>query len=411
MNSSDWLLATLATAILTIASPAVAETGSELDHLLARNAMPLELREGELHGAGAELLIREGLKASFFALGESHLNNETPALSGALLKALAPAGYRALAIETGPTIAAHAEAELRAGRKQELAGLFAELPFTAAFIDHTAEFDLLDQAVAIGYSLWGLDQIFLGGARFNLRRLMEMAPDDAARDAAGAALDRADQRFIEFAGTGDSSAGFLQATGDDDYAALRAAFADHDQGLRIIDELAASGRIYRLYRQGANYQSNHERISLMKRHLAKHLRAAEDWPRVFLKFGSIHMQRGYTPLNQLDLGNAAAELGVLRGDGSIHVKVSALSSVNAAGEIRDWTAESDVLARLGKAMPKDAEWMVFDLRPLRPKLHDNDVAQAHPALADLAWGYDLIVVTRTFTAASRLPGVPGPPGR
>lgn len=411
MNKSSWLLAALTAALLTTTPPARAQAGSEIDQLLARNAMPLEVREGELHGAGAKLLLEEGRRASFFALGESHLNNETPVLSGALLNALAPAGYRALAIETGPMIAAHAEAELRAGRRQQLAGLFAELPFTAAFIDHTPEFELLDQAVTLGYSLWGLDQVFLGGARFNLRKLVGMAPNDAARDAAGTALERAMQGFIEFARTGDTTAGFLQAAGEDDYAALRVAFDGHAEALRIIDELAASGRIYQLYRSGANYQSNHARISLMKRHLAEHLREVEGSVKVFMKFGSIHMRRGYTPLNQLDLGNAAAELGVLRGGGSIHVNVSALASVNAAGEVRDWTADSAVLARLGKAMPADADWVVFDLRPLRPLLHDDAVAEAHPALADLVWGYDLAAVTRRFTNADRLPGVPAPPGR
>ena len=130
-----------------------------------------------------------------------------------------------------------------------------------------------------------------------------------------------------------------------------------------------------------------------------------------MKFGAVHMRRGYSPLNQLDLGNTAAELGMLRGGGSIHVNVGALSSVSEEGQVRDRRADSEVSARLARAMPGEAEWAVFDLRPLRPILHSESVAGAHPELADLVWGFDMMVLTRRFTAAPRLPDVPAPPGR
>jgi len=382
-----------------------------IDETLARYALEMEVIADGIRGPGADLLIETGRNASFFALGESHLNNETAALAAGLLAELAPAGYSVFAIETGPMIADHAEVLLRAGRSEELTRLFAETPFTAPFIDHEPEFELLKRAVALEYELWGLDQVFAGGARFNLARLAELAPDDEARNLAEKALERARAGFTEFAQTGDTSAGFLQSTGEPQYEALREAFDGTAEAGRIIEELRASSRIYQLYGQGANYQSNRQRIALMKRHLADRIRRTDPATRVFMKFGSVHMRRGYSPLNQLDLGNAAAELGVLRGGGSLHVNVGALSSVGADGQVRDWSEDSTLLARLAEAMPDDAEWVVFDLRPLRPILHSESVAESYPALADLVWGYDLMVLARRFTAASALPGVPAAPRR
>lgn len=377
---------------------------------LAEHVEPMSLGPDGLAGPGAERLIDEGSDAAFFALGESHLNNETPALTSALLEALRPAGYSVLAIETGPMIAEHAEAEIRAGRAESLAGLFAELPFTAAFIDHQPEFELLERAIALGYAIWGLDQVFAGGARFNLVRLVELAPGDSARAAASEALAKAREGFTRFARTGDTSTGFLQTAEPDDFDRLRRAFAGVPEAIRIIEELAASSRIYQLYSAGENYRSNYERITLMKRHLAEHLRETPGEVKVFMKFGSFHMRRGYTPLNQLDLGNAAAEIGLLRGGGSLHVQVTALESRDGAGERSDWTDDSPHLARFADAMPDGADWAVFDLRPLRPIFHRRANVEGREALAELAWGFDLLVLARRFTRAEPLPGVPPLPG-
>ena len=285
------------------------------------------------------------------------------------------------------------------------------MPFTAAFIDHEPEFGLLERAVDLEYELWGLDQVFAGSARFNLDRLVEIAPDDEARRLAAAALERANRGFATFAETGDSSHGFLQSATEDEFETLRAAFPGSGEARRIIDELAASSRIYRLYITGENYRSNHERIALMKRHLTERLRETDPGTKVFMKFGSVHMRRGYSPLNQLDLGNAAAELGVLRGGGSLHVKVTALGSRGLDGELDDWTESSPWMKRFEAAFPDGSDWAVFDLRPLRPVFHDVDNAKGRESLADLAWGYDLLVVARSFNRAKPLPGVPSPPGR
>jgi len=373
-----------------------------VEDLVTANTRPMTLDGGALGGPGAEFLIEEATSASFLVIGESHLNTETPGMVRAMLPALAEAGYTALAIETGERIAGHAEREIESGNVDRFARLMAEVPFTAAFIDHAPELALLESAAGEhGMELWGLDQVFLGGARFNLSELVRLAPDDGARELAQRMLDRANAGFMNFARSGDPSSGFLNSATSEDFAALRVAFAERTHAIAIINELETSGEIYRLFRSGANYESNKTRIDLMKRHLAERVREHPIDEKVVMKFGAIHAGRGYTPLNMLDVGNAAAELGVLKGGGSLHVTITSAEYADRAPE----------LETLAAAMGEEAAWVVIDLRALRPYFHREPNRAGHEALNGLVWRYDLVVLGREFTPAERLPGVPAPPGR
>lgn len=119
-----------------------------------------------------------------------------------------------------------------------------------------------------------------------------------------------------------------------------------------------------------------------------------------IKVGSYHAQRGYTPLNQLDLGAVADGIGELRGGGSLHVLVTSAEFAEGSG----------AFAALAPALDESG-WAIVDLRALRPHFHRESNRAGHEALNDLVWAYDLAVVARSFTRAERLPGVPAPPGQ
>jgi len=382
---------------------------ARIDELIAEHMRPLTLEDGRLGGPGAEFLLDEASDASFLCIGEAHLTEETPAFMRALFTPLVDRGYSAFAIETGERIADYAEAHIL-DDPESLKRLLAETPFSAAFIDHEPEFEMLRDAVHHGYDLWGLDQVFIGGARFNLDRLIELAPDDEARSLAREARRRAQDALVHFMQTGDQSRAFLISAGAEEYASLRAAFKNVPDALRIIDELEKSGRIYRLFGAGANYQSNYERINLMKRHLAENVRTLPAGEKVLMKFGTMHVARGYTPLNQLDVGNAASELGVLRGGGSFHVGVTTRGQRMLDGSFIEFLPRAPHLQRFVDAMG-DAEWAVFDLRPLRPIFHQERNQRGREGLNGYVWRLDALVIADEFTQAKPLPGVPSPPGR
>ncbi len=405
-------LATLAVLVLVlgIVGTALADTpDEEIAAIIDREARPLTVQGDTLGDSGGEWLLAQAADSPFVLLAESHLTHETPDLTAALLSELQPHGFGAFAIESGPIITQHAQSLLSEGRAGELVELLVDTPYTAAFIDYRPELELITHAVNGGYELWGLDQVFAGGARFALARLLEMADEQKAREKVRQALERARAGFQHFAQTGERSKGFLQTADESTFESLREHFEGRANALRIIDELATSSLVYRLYREGANYESNYRRIQLMKRHLAERLHEADPETRVVMKFGNYHMGRGYSPMNQLDLGNAAAELAIFRGGDSLHVQVSALEQENDEGEFESLEGLMPYLPRFASRVPDDGSWVVFDLRPLREIFHDPSAREDRKALAEMVWRFDVLMLTERFTRAQQLEGIPQPP--
>ena len=373
-----------------------------IEQTIALHAYAMTVSPNGLAGPGGELVLREAARVDFLGIGESHLNNETPAFVRAMLPALKDAGYGAFAIETGERIADFFQRSVAKDRAA-LAQFFAATPLSGAFIDRVPEFDLCAQAAELGMDLWGLDQVFVGGARFNLGELVRLAPGERAKAVAERHLQRAIAGLKRFMQSRDRSAAYLASATPDDYRELRAAFAGVPEGLRIADEMERSAHIYRLYNQGANYESNRVRIELMRRHLAERVRAMPEGNKVALKFGSSHVGRSYSLSNQLDLGAAMIGLGDYFGNGSLHLLVAAPSQ-STAGDTT--ITERAILDAMG-----DNDWTVFDLRPLRPIFHRKRNRAAFEDLNDRVWRYDLMVLTKEFTRAKPLPGVPDFGGR
>lgn len=393
------LHAALAGSLLTFAAAAPAAAQSESpESIIAEHSETLTLRAGRVRGPGASTLRRELKAATILCIGESHLNEQTPAFIEAILPWLTDAGYTALAIETGTTEAEHLEQGLKTD-PDALTKSMATAPFSIPFYDHAAEFNMLREAVEAGIDLWGLDQVFVGGVRVNMQILGQLAETDEQRETAVKLFKEAQAAFRTFATTGDGSQDLMVAATASDYRKLRGVFDGNQPALDIIHEIESSAEIYRLFRAGENYQSNHTRINLMKSHFADGINALDPDAKVVLKFGSVHMGRGYSPLNQLDLGNAAAEIAITRGGPSLHLLI-------AAGD-----AEHDPMPMLAEASGIDDDWRLIDLRPLRDHFHTESNAQRHPELAELVWRYDMVALAPTFTPAERLPGVPAPPGR
>lgn len=379
---------------------------SRVVELLREHRRPMDVGVNKLEGSGATFLLDAAAGASFFLLGESHGNRETPRLTQALLGPLRSRGYSVLAVETGP-ITADYLADL--ARRDEGVAPFREVleeyPFTWPFFNAREEAEMLVYAVAGGYRVWGLDQEFAGSGRFFLARLSQLAPDDEARELAAAWLAEAEAGFERFQEEQDSGATFLMKASDEDFAALAAAFRDAPPtARRIVEELRESAAIYQLFQAGENYDSNYRRIRWMKRHLADQLAAlgpARDAVRVVMKLGFVHLGRGYSPLHQLDLGNQAAELAWAEGRDSFHLAVVAPTYVPAQGGASDLAAKSPYLKPLFDLLGKDP-WVVIDLRPLRPHFHRAENARGWEDLADLAWRYDAVAVVRAFHQAEEL---------
>ena len=395
----------LSAAALAAAAPASAE---KLDELLTANRHAMVFAEGALSGEGARFLKEEADRAEMFLVGESHGNRETPDLTRALLPDLHEAGYRAFAIETGP-ITAELLTELAKDPAGDAAfeSFLEEHPLTFPFFWWREEAQLLREAMAQGYQAWGLDQEFIASARFLLTELAGQL-EGAQRERALGWLAEAEAGFTRFTETGDQTAGFLQNVDPEDLRTFAATLADGGESREILEELAASAVVYQHFKERRFFHNNRDRIELMKRHFVDYLEGAGgigEAPKVLMKFGSAHMGRGYSPFDQLDLGNQAAELSFARGGDSFHLLVAAAEMVTPDGSRVPTSEGGGYLTPLLPHRAGDG-WTVFDLRPLRPYLSAKSVREKYPELTRIAFAFDALAVAPAFHPADAMVPLP-----
>ncbi len=374
---------------------------AQIEDAIALGKLSMEMDAGEISGAGAEFLLEEAEKAKFFLVGESHGNQQTPALLQAMLPSLKPRGYATFAMEIGPVSAGILSQSIDAGGLNAAMKLCRETPMSIAFLNWTEEIDLAVDAREQGYQLWGLDQEFIASPRLLLARLVDLAEGAESKQLAKDWLEKAKVGFAEFSKTGDQSTGFMVRVQPADFDALDAAFAaGPEEAKSILRELRASAIVYRHYQEGRYFMNNVDRIKLMKRHLASELKGLGEKEKVLFKFGSAHMHRGYSPYNQLDLGNAAAELSFAAGSDSFHLMVFAQRSVGADDSVREYLEGSPHLAAFFAAAGEDIS--VFDLRALRRLLASTKARKEQAELHALVFGFDALLLFPDFDAATDL---------
>lgn len=369
--------------------------------------LPLAFEGGALQGAGGALLLREAAASQFTLVGEEHGVREVPMLVQHLLAGLRPAGYRHFAIEVSPLNAERAMAAARAGGgRAAFDALFADTMSWMAFYTMPPETDLLAWAAspdAGGYDVWGLDYDVMGD-RLALRRLQSIAPAPArARVADAIAL--ADSGFAAVR-RGDPSRLFSFTAPDSVFTGLRSAVgpAEDDEAARILDVLQTTASINRDFVSGRNYESNVKRAGNLKANFLRYYRAAEAEgeaaPRVLLKFGAYHMERGLNGVRQYDVGWLAAALAEANGGRSLHVLVM--------GGPDTERAQFDIMSLTYKPQPVEMiaeEWMrapreavlesgytVYDLRPIRALIQNGGLRDVPRELERAVFGFDVMVV-------------------
>jgi len=205
-------------------------------------------------------MVERGRAARAFLLGEEHGIAENPRLAATLFKALVPAGYRRLAIETSPTIAEAIDEQLRGGGLKALERFVTTPGSQAVFFGLREEAEWLAAARASlpgkAPLLWGLDYE-LTSDRYLLGRLRAMPKPPAARRAL-AALDASSAAWwAKYAATHDPGTIFSFA-GDPALAlALSEAWPSAGPKARVIIEtLVETLTINRAWTSGGGYSSN-----------------------------------------------------------------------------------------------------------------------------------------------------------
>lgn len=383
---------------------------SALAAALTRARQTFDLRsDGTLTGDGARLLIEGGRAAQFFLLGEEHGVAEIPKLAAALFRALAPTGYRHLAIETGDALASRLNALVLEADPEAAVKRFSETYWPGVpFYTLREEAGLLAAAVSAAGRrpdvLWGLDYDIVGD-RYALRRLRDIAPNARARAAADRVIALADSMLDAALEAENPSAIFMFASPDTALESLRTAYApaSGSEAEHILALLETTLRINRDFAEGRNYESNVARAENLKRQFLRHyLPAARSGrpPRVMLKFGTNHVLRGRNFTNTFDLGTLAYELAEVHGGTAFNVMVVPGRGARVAQFDPRTFGYSPAPVQFGTGhwarplldLADSVRWTVYDLRALRPVLHAGRVGSVPPQLAQVIFGFDAFVV-------------------
>lgn len=392
-------------AALALAAPLAAQ--DSLAAVLRANAHAMRMEpDGTLSGPGAELLVTAGRDAQFFLVGEEHGVAEVPRVTGALFRALAPAGYRHLAIETGDGLAAELNRRVLADTTGAAYTAFLRDHFPAAPFYGWREDAAMLRAVihAAGGRpdvLWGLDYDIVAD-RYALRRLRELAPTDRARALADSVIAVADSSLRMALST--PNPGLLMMFGGPEgvYAPLRQAYApapgsEADRIIRLMEETRA---INGYWERGQGYQSNLARARFNKRQLMRYLDEATardgQMPRVMMKFGFSHMVRGRGVTQVFDLGTLASELADVNGGHSFGVlMLPGAGSAQAVTDPRVFRSmevpvEVPAWAQPFYAAADPGQWTVIDLRPFRARI--PRLGTLPDATLRVLYGFDAVVI-------------------
>jgi hypothetical protein len=372
--------------------------------------------EGELEDTGGKLMADAIEHAQFVLLGESHYSRETPRLAAAVCRLMHPDSY---AVEAGPYAAAYVNGLLKnPDRTTRMRERERAHPANMAFLNAEQENDLAASCHAStrnrNFTLWGLDQEFLGAASVLLQQMNAQPNGRAAAAAIRSALRADEQAEANARSTSDANQLFLVSASDNDVAELQAGIdVDGTPTTRsMMREITQSRRIYRL-NLASSPDSNSERATLLKKNFSEHYRVLLHnipHPRILLKFGDNHMWKGFNDSHQLDLGDFVAEMASVEDTSSLHIQIIAARGTLAGfgGYARPMKDEPFVLADIPEygwlkplieMLPADkgagSNGIVVDLRKLRFRDLVLPSEWQH-----LVYGYDLLVMLPEFTPAT-----------
>ncbi len=397
---------------LGFADPAVADT-AVLDKLKT-NWLAITLDKGTLAGPGVAPLLQASRQAQYVLLGEDHGVAEIAQFSSAYFNALAPAGFTTLVTENGSVVASALEGMLkRADAVTAIARFDATYPDSIAFYTMRQEAELLAGfALTAGprFEHWGIDQEFVGTAKYLITLMLAQPVNPAARAKLEALRQMEAVASQKAAATGNPLEYLMLSASSEELASLRPLLAGPNEqtALGLLDALLESRAIYQKSASqvpGDRDLSNQMRLALLKRTLASRLGVQEQ--KLVVKVGANHAYKGINPLNNRDVGNFLAERAEGQGRTSLHLIVLAAKGkqLRFAGagkphQPAQIELDSSAFKLLVSAGATDGSWSLFDLRSLRPgsrKLAAGDID-----VFNLINGYDFALLIPEGSASTQL---------
>lgn len=338
----------------------------------------LNSNQYDLEVAGRTLLLNEAKSNSYFLLGELHGENEIPSLIDALWPEMWKAGYRHIGAEVSPWAAYELEVA-PVGHGPAITGLWTRRQAMNA------------HAVASpGTSvLWGCD-------------MEEIQPESLIRELA--ALNSGNpilHEMVQLTGKGYSRK--LSPTLIE--LATKAGPMNDKKigGIPLRQNLLATLEIDKNRASSDTKMiAQNERELLMKQQILTHLQhESQPGSKVLLRFGRNHLHRGFDARGISTLGNFVAEYATAHRQQAFNVGAFAAGGKETLmGETWDADERQDEPTFALLAQNAKFPATIFDLRPLRPLLHDIPQEKRTSLEVNLIYwadSYDALICYKTVT--------------
>jgi erythromycin esterase-like protein len=362
-------------------------------------------------GAGYEWLLSRGKDAQAFLIGEEHGIAENPKLAAQLFTALAPQGYRHVAVEISPAMAEAIDRTLRRGGAPALDRLLTTPESRVAFFGLKEEFEWLAAASAATRGapfLWGLDYE-VAADRFLIDQLGR-TPKPAAAEAAVEQLRVASsESWARYAATRNPQFIYSFAGDPKTVQAVRAAWPNPDPASKLIlDTLESTFAINGAWAAGKGYESNLLRTQFMRANFVRYWKRTRPGDRLFMKFGASHMVRGVSMSDVFDVGSLVPELVAERGGTSFHLLVLPGPGTQTAnldptqfryvpGNRNEYGEGMDLFDEA--VVP--GKFTLFDTAPLRPMASSANKDVPLP-LWRVIHGFDAVLIMTGSTPSTNL---------
>jgi len=415
MDRRTFLTATAAAATAPLAGPAdaaakgppptkVVEQFDRLRAAAAATRMPLIFDGLHFSGAGFDWLLKRGAEAHAFLVGEEHGIAENPKLAAALFAELAPHGYRHVAVEISPPMAAAVDNALTKGGTT-LDRLLTAPESRVAFFGLREEADWLRAARAAAPPgrpfLWGLDYE-VAADRYLLAQLHAKSKPAAASQALDKVIAASAGSWARYEAAKDPK--FIYSFAGDPalVEAVEHVWPNRDAESRtILQTLRETLTINRLWGVGKGYESNLRRSRLMRANLLRYWKDTErrdPGGRLFIKMGASHLVRGVNMSDVFDVGTLVPELAAARDGTTFHMLVLPGPTSQTAnldptkflyvpGNRDEYGGGMDIF---DKAILPDT-FTLFDTAPLRP-IASSSSGDVPLPLWRVIHGFDAVLV-------------------
>lgn len=327
----------------------------------------------------------------FVGLAEIHKSVQKSVFTTAILSVLNEKGFNNFALEMGPNSAkilnefansSSIKNDIRSlnryyGKRNKPPIIFINKKYDALFIQKAFDLD---------YNIWGLDQEFVYAPEMLLDRLLALQTKPNSQQKA--CYDEAKKMIKKYGFRKKVNGEFLACWYQSNQLINDCldALGGIPETEKIVADLRESWDIYCKSATGGG--SNQQRANYMKQNFEYFYNTQEESkPKVFFKFGSVHLTRGISPFGVDDLGKFLIQKAEDNGTGflSIRQMVAYRNGKSLIGK-SGWESVGMFL-QLGK---KD-EWTVVDLRPLREQLINNLIKTNEQYTFELL-SYDLLLL-------------------